>query len=160
VILDDLKKMIQTEHVLVVQDDGFILNPAAWDDNFLVFDYIGAPWPPTLTIEPPGMELKLENRVGNGGFSLRSRRLLEACSFNTLFRPEYDLMMEDLLIGHFNYQQLVGKGIRFADLSVASRFSGETPDEDGKLELDNVFGFHGGTVLDAIALEVRRLSAR
>jgi hypothetical protein len=160
VILDDLKKMIQTEHVLVVQDDGFILNPAAWDDKFLEFDYIGAPWPPTLTIEPPGMELKLENRVGNGGFSLRSRRLLEICSFDALFRPEYDLMMEDLLIGHFNYRQLVEKGMLFADLSVASRFSGETPDEDGRLEMDNVFGFHGGILLDALASETRRFFVR
>lgn len=158
-ILDELKKMIRTEYVLVVQDDGFILNPGAWDDAFYDCDYVGAPWPPTLTIEPPGLVLKLENRVGNGGFSLRSRRLLEACSFNTLFRPEYGLMMEDLLIGHFNYRQLAEKGIRFADASVASRFSGETPSEEGILELDDVFGFHGGIVLDALASEVRRLAS-
>ena len=31
-------------YILVVQADGFVLNPFLWDDYFLLCDYIGAPW--------------------------------------------------------------------------------------------------------------------
>ena len=51
------------EHVLIVQWDGFILDGKCWNPRFLDFDYIGAPWPDAA------------RTVGNGGFSLRSRRL-------------------------------------------------------------------------------------
>ncbi len=155
-ILDELKKIVRTEYVLVVQDDGFILNPGKWDNAFYGCDYVGAPWPPMLKLDPPGHILRLSNRVGNGGFSFRSRRLLEECSSDTLFGPEDIVVPEDVLIGHFNHAQLCAKGIRFADLSLASRFSGETPSEDGALKLDNVFGFHGDLVLEALAVEARR----
>jgi hypothetical protein len=152
-ILDDLKHMTRTDFVLVVQDDGFVLNPGAWDDSFRNFDYIGAPWPATLTTYPGPRTLQLANRVGNGGFSLRSRRLIEMCSMETLSRPGYNTELEDLLIGHFNYPNLVGKGIRFADIATASRFSGETPSDDGILRLGDVFGFHGKVVMEALAAE-------
>ncbi len=155
-ILDELKKIVRTEYVLIVQDDGFILNPGAWDDAFYDCDYIGAPWPPMLLLDPPGEVVRPNNRVGNGGFSFRSRRLLDECSLSTLFRPEYGALPEDLLIGHFNHAHLAAKGIRFADLSLASRFSGEAPSEDGTLKLDNVFGFHGNLVLEALAALTRR----
>jgi hypothetical protein len=154
-ILDELKNMVRTEYVLVVQDDGFILNPGAWDPAFYNFDYIGAPWPPTLFCRADARTLHLKNRVGNGGFSFRSRRLLNECSLRGLFRPEYGGVDEDVLICHFNHEKLVAKGIRFADLSLAARFSGETP-LDGVLRLDEVFGFHGKGVLGALTAMIRR----
>jgi hypothetical protein len=54
--------------VLLVQWDGYVCNPDAWDPAFLDCDYIGAKW----------FWHNDAMRVGNGGFSLRSRRLLEA----------------------------------------------------------------------------------
>ena len=36
---------IESDFVLVVQDDGHIVNPNNWSDEFLAYDYIGAPWP-------------------------------------------------------------------------------------------------------------------
>ena len=53
-------------HVLIMQWDSFIVDPQAWDAAFLDYDYIGAPWP------------HRSQPVGNGGFSLRSRRLIDA----------------------------------------------------------------------------------
>jgi hypothetical protein len=73
-MLQDLADHVKTDHVLVVQWDGFILDADAWDDRFLEFDYIGAPWP----------HFGDDHDVGNGGFSLRSRRLLEACRATAL----------------------------------------------------------------------------
>ena len=65
-MLRDLGQYVQSEFVLVIQWDGYVLNPDVWDDGFLEYDYIGACW---------GYDDG--KNVGNGGFSLRSRRLLE-----------------------------------------------------------------------------------
>ncbi len=43
-VIWELDKFVDTPHVLIVQHDGFILNPRAWTDEFLNYDYIGAPW--------------------------------------------------------------------------------------------------------------------
>ena len=43
-ILKDLNQYIKTEHVLICQYDGFVLNHLAWKDSYLKYDYIGAPW--------------------------------------------------------------------------------------------------------------------
>ena len=55
---------VRTSHYLLVQWDGWVLDADQWDDRFLLYDYIGAPWPWHET-----------RRVGNGGFSLRSIEL-------------------------------------------------------------------------------------
>jgi hypothetical protein len=154
-ILDALKHIIRTEYVLVVQEDGFVLNPGAWDDAFYDCDYIGAPWPEKLMLDPPGTVIQPKNRVGNGGFSFRSQRLLHACALSSAPFHGHDTLPEDLLIGHFAYEYLRATGIRFADVSLASRFSGETPSPEGVLRLDQVFGFHGALVLEALARQIR-----
>src|ERR1700722_4665835 len=40
----ELDTYIQTSHALIIQYDGFILNPQAWSDEFLEYDYVGSPW--------------------------------------------------------------------------------------------------------------------
>src|SRR5690349_21024666 len=67
-VLKDLVSYLTTSHALLVQWDGYVINPLAWEHSFLACDYIGAKW----FWQPEGQ------RVGNGGFSLRSRKLLEA----------------------------------------------------------------------------------
>lgn len=104
---------IHTSHVLLVQWDGYIINPSAWTEEFLQYDYIGAPW---------GF-LKDSHRVGNGGFSLRSKRLLDA-----LRDPEIvETHPEDAAICR-HYRPLLEQryGIRFAPETVAQRFSFES----------------------------------
>ena len=77
-ILQDLYRYVQTSHCLVIQADGFVLNPDRWQPKFLEYDYIGAPWPEKLTLHPTQQILDMkQNQVGNGGFSLRSKKLLE-----------------------------------------------------------------------------------
>jgi len=67
-VLKNLLPYMATTHALLVQWDGYVINPLAWEQAFLDCDYIGAKW----FWQPTG------RRVGNGGFSLRSRRLIEA----------------------------------------------------------------------------------
>jgi hypothetical protein len=115
---------IHTSHVLLVQWDGYIVNPSAWAEEFLQYDYIGAPW---------GFH-KDSYRVGNGGFSLRSKRLLEA-----LRDPEItETDPEDVAICR-KYRPLLEQryGIRFAPEAVAERFSFEST-----MPRNVPFGFH------------------
>ena len=120
---------VRTPFVLIFQWDGFVLDPTRWSDAFLDYDYIGAPW--QAEAAPPG------RRVGNGGFSLRSRRLLEALQDPSLaFNPR---RAEDKVICRELRPVLEEKhGIRFAPVELAERFAFEHGGDPGA-----AFGFHG-----------------
>ncbi|MBX9884326.1 MAG: hypothetical protein K2X68_05065 [Novosphingobium sp.] len=125
-VLHRLADWIETSHCLIVQWDGFIAAPDAWDPAFLACDYIGAPWP----------QFAGGHDVGNGGFSLRSRRLMLACR-----EPGFhdDGSAEDLVIARVNRVLLEDRhGIVFAERALASRFSRERDGQGLR-----TFGFHG-----------------
>jgi hypothetical protein len=123
-VMKELDRHIDTDFALLVQYDGYILNAGCWSDEFLGYDYIGARWPAQDWIT-----------VGNGGFSLRSRRLLRA-----LQDPEIEPAdPEDIAICRTHRERLEDRhGIRFAPEEVAARFSFETVPSDGP-----TLGFHG-----------------
>jgi hypothetical protein len=123
-MLRDLAEHIETPHALCVQWDGFILDGAAWDPGFLDYDYVGAPWP----------HFADSHRVGNGGFSLRSRELLSACKE----LPFDGSQPEDVLICRRCRPELETRGLRFAPEQVARRFAYERMPPRG-----DEFGFHG-----------------
>ena len=124
-MLRGLLPHIATSHVLVVQWDGYLLDATRWDAAFLQHDYIGAP----LRNEPP------ERAVGNGGFSLRSRKLLQALQDPTLAIRH----PEDICICHDHRARLEHEhGISFAPLPLAAHFAYER-----LLPTGPTFGFHG-----------------
>jgi hypothetical protein len=124
-ILKELGQHIETEFVLTVQWDGYILDARNWTDDFLAVDYIGAPWP----------QFDDGHDVGNGGFSLRSRRLLSACADHRISGSE----AEDIAVCRSARPWLESEyGIRFADSDLARRFSYERTPPQG-----DEFGFHG-----------------
>lgn len=124
-ILKELASHVHTEFALCVQWDGYVLNAQNWSDEFLTVDYIGAPWP----------HFGDGHDVGNGGFSLRSRRLLQACADSRVSGYE----PEDLVICRTARPLLEREyGIRFADRDLASRFAFERTAMRG-----DEFGFHG-----------------
>jgi len=57
-MLKGLVPYVETSHVLVVQWDGYVLNPDAWDPALLDVDYVGAKW----------FWYRDGHKVGNGGF--------------------------------------------------------------------------------------------
>ncbi|MDR0781920.1 MAG: hypothetical protein LBF16_14765 [Pseudomonadales bacterium] len=123
-MLRKLVDYIQTPYALVVQWDGHVLAASRWRPEFLDYDYIGASWPQFTD----GCD------VGNGGFSLRSARLLRLCS-------KADFMAhhpEDVAIGRINRPWLQTQGIRFAPRELAALFSAE---RCGNLQ--TAFGYHG-----------------
>lgn len=124
-MLHGLAAPTRTSHVLVVQWDGFVTHAQHWLPQFLECDYIGARWHD----RPP------DRSVGNGGFSLRSRRLLLA-----LQDPALQVSHpEDLCICVHNRELLERRhGIRIAQPELAERFSYERLAPSGP-----TFGFHG-----------------
>ena len=142
-IFQDLHKYFKTSHCLIVQADSFVVNSSLWKDEFLKYDYIGGPWPNKIEINP-NLTLHLEkNPVGNGGFSLRSRKLVETTTkinFNSLNFP---MKAEDVVICYFLYQEMINNGIRFAPPKLAAQFSMENVDHLYGQNVNSVFGFHG-----------------
>jgi len=123
-MLHDLVDHVTTSHALCIQWDGFVLDGSRWDCRFQEYDYIGAVWPQFAD----GYE------VGNGGFSLRSLRLLRACKE----LPFDGSQAEDVIICRLNRDTLEKQGIRFAPQSLARQFSFERTSPTG-----DEFGFHG-----------------
>jgi hypothetical protein len=169
--VDDINKMylfvvpsvVTTDFNLIVQADGYAVNKDAWTDDFFQYDFIGAPWP-WMWGNAPYWAGPI---VGNGGFSLRSRRLYEAlldlsprwqisdwvgdprlaqrefvgfANSGELFIPE------DLIIGLWYRGALEKKyGIKFCPPDLANRFSVETIHPFTEYWLGKSFGFHGSS---------------
>ncbi len=108
-ILNFLHNYVETEKFILIQWDGFPINKYAWTDEFLDYDYIGAPW-----------DFFFGNNVGNGGFSLRSKKLMSyMANLNPIrYHPE------DLVICR-EYYELLSKTFKFAPLELAEKWSYE-----------------------------------
>lgn len=128
-MIKELHKYVDTEFALIFQYDGFVLNSSAWTDEFFKYDYIGSPW------------YHLGNlRVGNGGFSLRSKKLLDWLgnnwkTINARIHPE------DVYISRFARSYLEKEGMKFAPEEVASKFAMEG--NERSVVWKGEFGFHG-----------------
>jgi hypothetical protein len=124
IIFNAIPEHVTEDHFLIIQWDGFPLFPQNWSDEFLKYDYIGAP---------------LGGWVGNGGFSLRSQKLIKAIKALgigvDLSNP--DDQPEDGIICTKFRSQLESKNIKFAPLEVAEQFSFQA----GHVK-SNMLGFH------------------
>lgn len=130
-MIKELVEFVPDGHALNIHTDGFVLNWHGWSADFLAYDYIGAPW-----------WYKDGINVGNGGFSLRSKKyLVETSKFNW---PRY--APEDHLAIRENGSELVKRGIKFAPDSVASRFAVEG--RHTQKFWDGQFGFHNYHITD------------
>ncbi len=140
--INELKDFVDTEYVLVVQYDGFILNPMSWTDDFLRFDYIGAPWivaDRSVRNFTFPKELLGSTVVGNGGFSLRSRKFLEVSARLAGEGRIAKIHPEDVSLCVWNRNLMEEGGIKFAPPELAARFSVEGEEWTYKEQ----FGFHG-----------------
>jgi len=75
----ELWNCFNTDFCLTAHPDGFIINPESWTDEFLEYDYIGAPW----KFNGARFRDRFNSpAIGNGGFSLRSKKICEYVSKN------------------------------------------------------------------------------
>lgn len=124
-MIKELDNYFDTDFVLVTQHDGWVLDENAWTDEFFNYDYIGASW---LEREGPN--------VGNGGFSLRSKKLQHILAVDPFIEPYHP---EDNSICKLYRPYLEQKyGIKFAPEELADRFSFELREP-----IQSTFGFHG-----------------
>lgn len=140
--IEDLVHYVDTDYVLIVQYDGFILNPNSWSDDFLEYDYVGAPWKvadwSVRDFDFPSTLLGTRV-VGNGGFCLRSKQFLKTSSRLKKCGSIARVHPEDVALCVWYKDLFVKEGIRFAPPTVASRFSFEGMGT----AYDRQFGFHG-----------------
>ncbi len=121
-----LYKYITTQYVLIIQNDGYVLSGKCWDVGFRRYDYIGAKW----------LFPDKKRNVGNGGFSLRTKKLLDILgkdNFIQVTEAEDDAICR--LYGPYMEQKY---GIRFAPERIADKFSFELNEAT-----QPTFGFHG-----------------
>lgn len=134
--IKEMSKYITTSHVLVIHADGYIVNWQAWDNEWLKYDYVGATW-----------GYKDNMNVGNGGFSLRSKRLQDILAKDDRindFHPEDDKICR-------KYRPYLEKvyGIKFAPEEMANKFSIEAYGSSvfqGGNKYNGQFGFHGANI--------------
>ena len=124
-IVYELNEYIETDFALLVHADGFVVNPSSWRDEFLDYDYIGAPWP------LPADDFSYRDihgnvvRVGNS-VSLRSKRLLELPTKLKLpWEPYHGFYNEDGFICVKNRHIYESNDMKFAPLEVAKYFAHE-----------------------------------
>lgn len=133
---------IDTEFALIIQSDGYVINSSSWREEFLDYDYIGAPF----SLPNDNFSYRDINgnifRVGNGGFSLRSKKLIDlANNLNLDWKPFHGFYNEDGFICAMNRHIYEENGCKFAPLNVAKYFSHEA--EIPEVQGINPFGFHG-----------------
>lgn len=139
-IIYELHNYVQTDYAFLFHADGYVINPNLWRDEFLEYDYIGAPWPlPTdnYSYRTPKGELV---RVGNS-VSIRSKKIMELPSkLNLEWRSYFGNTNEDGFLTCHNRDILIDNGCRFAPLDIAKHFSKEVEIPENKgLE---TFAFH------------------
>lgn len=132
-VIRELHKYIDTSHVLLIQWDGYVLNPLAWQSRFLGFDWVSP---------------ACGNWVGIGGFSLRSKKLLQvAAQLHANERPH----PEDSWLTIKHRKELEQKyGMKFCPVEVANGFAQESRAYNAKANVwsgtptpwGGQFGFH------------------
>lgn len=130
-----LADYLHNDYVLITHWDSFVVCPERWTDTFLKYDYIGAPFANIYA-----KQWGLQNSVGNGGFSLRSRKFLQfASKFKTTEGNN-----EDGFLINVKYKEAISAGIRYAPVELAYKFSvHHLEDVGGVYNPAKYFGFHG-----------------
>ena len=142
-IIQELYKYIKTKYILLIQDDGFVVNPKCFKQDFYLYDYIGAGWSdnclvPTLKLYNKDFSNLDKYRVGNGGFSWRSNKLME---YGSTLDVEFN-GPEDVFYSIIHREKFENNNFKFAPLNIAQEFSQE------HIESIISFGFHGKHLLN------------
>lgn len=128
-IIYELPNYVDTTHALLIHADGYVIHPELWKDEWLEYDYIGAPWPlPTDEYSYRDEDNEIV-RVGNS-VSLRSKFLMEEVAMLSqrdfwAIKDRHGNSNEDGFICCHKRKWLEGGGCTFAPLEVAVHFSKE-----------------------------------
>ena len=124
-VFSGLYPYVKTSHCLLIQYDGWVIHPQMWNKYWLQFDFIGAPW---VWKEKDYLSVdgKEHIRVGNGGVSIRSHKLLSLPKqYNIPLVCDRGYWNEDGNICVYHRDRFLQLGIKFAPVEIAARFSHE-----------------------------------
>lgn len=122
-IIYELPNYVFTSHTLLIHQDGYVINPHLWKDEWLELDYIGSPWPlPRDNYSYRDEQGELQ-RVGNS-VSLRSKKLMELVRTRE-WKSYYGNTNEDGFICCHNRKWLESQGCKFATFEQALVFGKE-----------------------------------
>ncbi len=153
-IIYDLGQYIDTEFAILIHADGYIVNPESWNDDWLNYDYIGAPWPqPQDNYSYRDIYGKLQ-RVGNS-VSLRSRRLIDYAKKQKLEWKSFNNFSNEDGFICVNYRHEYEKaGFIFAPLEVAKYFSRELDIPENE-DVESPFAFHAASDISKIGRNIK-----
>lgn len=135
-VLKEIVNYVDTDYMLIFQHDGFPIRPEAWSEDFISYDMVGATW-----------KFRPEKRTANGGFSLRSRKMMEAIRDDEAIILQNDHIIRNYAEDHvlfYIYRDYLEQHhkIKIAPEGVCDRFSIEAWGvADNKYK--GSFGFHG-----------------
>ena len=129
----ELYEHITTDYALIVHADGFVIHPENWSDDFLRYDYIGAPWPLPENDYLYRDESGTLQRVGNS-VSIRSKRLMRYPAEHQLeWKKGFDdFYNEDIFLCCLYRNRMEADGLTWAPLETAVRFGREHPIEENR----------------------------
>lgn len=150
----ELPKYIETDYCLLVHENGFMVNPESWRNEWLRYDFIGSPFP----LPQDDFSYRDESgdivRVGNS-VSLRSKRLMNLAATRE-WRSYYGFYNEDGFITCHNRKWLESQGCIFAPLQEAVLF-GREHDIPENAHVDKPFVFHYNKVTPGRNQEFKHL---
>ena len=137
---------LNTKYALVCQYDGTIISSKAWNDDFLNYDYIGAPWKKAFQGEE-SLKYYPKYSVGNGGASLRSTKLMKLCRDDELIKNALpkDKRQEDAFLCKNSYIRKHLEedcGIKYAPIELAIQFGYECDVEGYTHDYNRLFTMH------------------
>lgn len=121
-------EQIPSEHVLLFQTDSLLRRRGV--EEFLEYDYVGAPWMHVLLDHS-----RAEGPVGNGGLSLRRKSAMMQILRDHQREPD---VPEDQFFSTFLYRD----GYRMPSLEKASHFSTETIFQPASIGLHKAWLYH------------------
>lgn len=133
-MLTRIHEYIDTPFLQIVQRDGWILNPQSWKEEWKTLDFIG----------PLYMQ---ETKVGSGGFSFRSKKIMQAAAKSL---PEWDgtqagadRLQTKIGLYEDGYLSLssFSKNFRIASLEQAADYS-QGGNRNPKYFREKPYGFH------------------
>lgn len=136
-----LHRYIETEHSLLVHHDGFVVKPHLWTNEFLEYDYIGAPWQysETAYITDDGEHVD----QGNGGVCLRSKKMLELpTTLGLTLQHRQGFYNDDGNFCVYQRKAFLDNGMKYAPKEIAAKFSTETLISGLSTESFAFHGFH------------------
>lgn len=132
--IKELTNYFTTDFVLLFQEDGWPLNPEMWSDVFMEYDYVGAPSSNSQT------QNNVEKICG-GGFTLRSKKLMDYLQTINFFPLDHPFPGEDTLITNFHRNEIVKRGMKICPYNIARKFVIQDPFDENHT-IYNSFGFH------------------